>query len=40
MMTFRTQLDAVAFLQGRGFKVGKSKFNNDVRGGRDRKSVV
>lgn len=34
MMTFRTQLDAVAFLQGRGFKVGKSKFNNDVRGGR------
>lgn len=30
--TFKTQADAVAFLTGQGFKVGKSKFNNDVRG--------
>lgn len=27
----RTQLEAVAFLKARGFKIGKSKFNNDVR---------
>jgi len=33
MPACRTQLDAVAFLKARGFKIGKSKFNNDVRSG-------
>ncbi len=31
---FKTQLDAVDFLTAQGFKIGKSKFNKDVRTGR------
>ncbi|GFK95466.1 hypothetical protein NNJEOMEG_03329 [Fundidesulfovibrio magnetotacticus] len=31
---YKTQLDAVAFLKGSGFKVAKSKFNADVKRGK------
>jgi hypothetical protein len=31
---YKTQLDAVAFLRGSGFKVAKSKFNTDVKRGK------
>lgn len=33
-LTFAKQLHAVAYLQAQGFKVGKSKFNADVKAGR------